>query len=106
MNNYYAGDLLRIYSQHCDTGDIDITFTNPEETVNNVMNYTKPYWRFNNWHYNMLRNKLSNYIDKDITASESSRIYGNWFVINFTCYGNKQIEFENIDANLINGEKG
>lgn len=106
LNNYYAGDLLRIYSQHCDTGDIDITFTNPEETVNNVMNYTKPYWRFNNWHYNMLRNKLSNYINKDITASESSRIYGNWFVINFTCYGNKQIEFENIDADLINGEKG
>lgn len=106
LNNYYAGDLLRIYSQHCDTGDIDITFTNPEKTVNNIMNYTKPYWRFNNWHYNMLRNKLSNYIDKDITASESSRIYGNWFVINFTCYGNKQIEFENIDANLINGEKG
>lgn len=106
LNNYYAGDLLRIYSQHCDTGDIDITFTNPEETVNNVMNYTKPYWRFNNWHYNMLRNKLSNYIDNGITASESSRIYGNWFVINFTCYGNKQIEFENIDANLINGEKG
>ena len=106
LNNYYAGDLLRIYSQHCDTGNIDVTFTNPEKTINNVMDYTKPYWRFNNWHYNMLRNKLSNYMDKDIIASESSRIFGNWFVVNFTCYGNKQIEFENIDTNLINGEKG
>lgn len=101
---HYAGDLIKVYSAKCDTGDIDITFEDPENTINRVMDYTKPYWRFGNWHFNMLRNKLTDYIEGTITAEESSRIYGNWFVIMFTCYGNKQVEFESIIPELISAE--
>ena len=101
---YYAGDLLRIYTANCDTGDIDVTFINPENIINSPMDYTKPYWRFGNWHFNALRDKLAKYIQKNVVAEESSRIYGNWFVIKFTCYGQQAVEFESIDTKLINGE--
>lgn len=105
LAKYYAGDYIRIYTSNCDTGDLDITFTNPENTINFPTDYTKPYWRFGNWHFNAIRDKLAQYIQGNVIAENSSRIYGNWFVIKFICLGQQAIEFESIDAKLINGEK-
>lgn len=103
MTHHYAGDLLRIYSADCDTGDIDIT-VDYYKNFNSPMNYTKPYWRLGNWHFNAIRNKLNEYITGNISAENSSRIYGNWFVIKFICYGKQLIEFESIEPQLTDGE--
>ena len=105
LSKHYAGDYLRVYTANCDTGDLDVTFVNPETTINSTMDYTKPYWRFGNWHFNALRDKLAQYIKGNVVAEDSSRIYGNWFVVKFTCLGQQAVEFESIDAKLINGEK-
>lgn len=101
---YYATDFIKIYSEFCNTGIIDISYTNPEDTINKVMDYTKPYWRYGNYHFNAIRNKLKEYIDGEIDATKSSRIYGNWFVIYFACNTNKQIEYKSIDIKLTNSE--
>lgn len=100
----YAADFLRVYNVHCDTKDIDVTFDNAANEVNVVMNYTKPYWRFGNWHFNALRNNLVPYINKEHIAEECSRIFGHWFVVKFTFNKEQQVEIEYVDGNFINAE--
>ena len=99
LDDKYSGDLLRVYSTHCDTGLLDVTFGDTEDTtVNQFGDYVKPYWRLGNWHFNCLRNKLVDYIAGNITAFDSSRVFGNWFVVQFVFKTNDRVELESIDA--------
>ncbi len=101
---YYAGDELRVYSEFCDTGLLDITIDNPEENINSINDYTKPYWRYGNWHFNALRNKLKSYIEGNNNSDECSRIFGNWFVVNIVIEQDKQVEIESIDCKFEDAE--
>ena len=105
LDDKYSGDLLRVYSTHCDTGLIDVTFGDTENTtVNQFGDYLKPHWRLGNWHFNCLRNKLVDYIAGKITAFDSSRIFGNWFVVQFIFRTTNRVELESIDAKFSNIE--
>lgn len=105
LDDKYSGDLLRVYSTHCDTGLIDVTFGDTENTtINQFGDYLKPHWRLGNWHFNCLRNKLVDYIAGRITAFDSSRIFGNWFVVQFIFRTTNRVELESIDAKFSNIE--
>ena len=104
LNMYYAGDRLIIKSNLCNTGEIDISRQDPANEVNNVMEYTKPAWRLGNWHFNAIRNRITDYLNGQITHDGSSRVYGNWFAITFKFNTNKQIEIESINPQFTNGE--
>ena len=97
-NDLYAADGVRVYSTHCDTGVLDTTFKDAIIEVNKVMNYAKPYWRFGNWHLNALRNRLAEYLQNKYGDDECSRIFGNWFVVEFHINSNEQVELETLDA--------
>lgn len=98
MNDLYAADGVRVYSTHCDTGVLDTTFKDATIEVNKVMNYAKPYWRFGNWHLNALRNRLAEYLQNKYGDDECSRVFGNWFVVEFHINSNEQVELETLDA--------
>ena len=100
LNNTYAGDYIRIYNDVCDTDYIDISTSIAD--LNKVSNYKKPYWRMGNWHFNYIRNNISNHEVYD--GKDYSKMFGNWFIINMTCNTNKQIEYENIDVDFSNAE--
>lgn len=100
LNNTYAGDYIRIYNDVCDTDFINIS-TNIDD-LNKVSNYKKPYWRMGNWHFNYIRNNISNHEIYD--GKDYSKMFGNWFIINMSCNTNKQIEYENIDVDFSNAE--
>lgn len=104
LNDLYAADAIRVYSTHCDTGLIDTTFKDAFTEVNKVMEYAKPYWRFGNWHLNALRNKLAEYLLKKYGDDECSRIFGNWFVVEFHINSNEQVELETLDAIYVSAE--
>lgn len=91
LDNYYAGDSIRIYNNLFDTGLIDIS-NNEKNNINE--DYKKPYWRLGNWHFNNIRNSL--------LEAKDSRIYGNYFIIQLNFNTNKQIEIESIDIKLNN----
>lgn len=77
----YAGNAIRIYSEYCDTDDINIIFNDIKE-LNNPDIYLKPYWHLGNWNFNAIRNKLFDYMTSDNpNADEYSRVFGNYFVI-------------------------
>lgn len=107
MNYYYGGDELRVYSDMTDTGIININTNNNKDNVNILADYQKPYWKLGNWHFQTLRDKLMSYIAKNNSDDNMTRIYGNWFVIEFkfnNIDNTKQIEIENIDVQTINAE--
>lgn len=104
FQDYYAGDKIRVYSQYCDTGELDITIDS--NAVNKVDDFIKPYWRLGNWNVNMLRDKLDKYKQSSIYPSNMTRLYGNWFVIQFIFKDTfKLVELESINVKLINGEE-
>lgn len=94
-NTYYAGDGLQIISEHCDTGLIEL-YRGDITNINKITDYKVPYWRFGNWHFNAIRNKLN----ENIPADEKSRVFGNWFVITFEFkpVGNEKIEIESLEC--------
>ena len=97
----YSADLLKIYNNQVNTGELDILI-DKEEDKNIFNNYKKPYWELGNWNYNYLRNNISNY-NKYGDGFDMSRLYGNYFVIEFT-FSNKdnlKVEFEGLDYKLI-----
>lgn len=96
----YPGDKLRIYNDLIDTGEIDISQS--EDNFNNIdiKPIFKPYYDLGNWNINTLKNNIIGYNTKK--DDELSRLYGNYFVIEFK-FKNidlNQIEFESISANL------
>lgn len=97
LNNYYRGNQIRIYNDIFDTGYMDVTYDD-EDNIKDIINgdYTKPYWRFGNWHFNYIRNSLDN--------APKSRCFGNYFVIEFKFNTTKQVEIENVEVFYTNGE--
>lgn len=102
-NIYYPGDYIRIYNDINDTGDIDAKTSNPNDNINKVENYNKPYWNLGNWNFNCIRNKIADYISNKLTDREVNRIYGNYFIVRFIFNdNNNRIEFESLDYELTN----
>lgn len=92
----YSAEFLKVYNNEVNTGELDILISK-EDSKNIFCNYTKPYWELGNWNYNYLRNKIAehaNYGD----AFNMSRIFGNYFVVEFTFANtdNLKIEFEEL----------
>lgn len=90
----YAGDLIRVYNNLVDTENIDITIT--ESDKNKPANDSKPYWELGYWNFNYLRNKIEN---SNISNVDKSRIFGNFFIIEFTFNVNEyNFKFESLDV--------
>lgn len=88
----YAGDILRVYGEVPDTGNLDISITD----VNEYNKWKKPYFELGNWNFNYLKDNINKY--PDIKSANITRIYGNYIIINFV-FDNKDgelIEFEDI----------
>lgn len=96
----YSADLLKIYNNEVNTGELDILI-NKEDAKNIFCNYKKPYWELGNWNYNYLRNNIANY-DNYGDAFAMSRLYGNYFVVEFTFSNsdNLKIEFEELKYSI------
>ena len=95
----YSGDYIRVYNDNTDTGTVNIS-VNTEDQKNVFDNFKKPYWDLGNWNYSYLRNNIEN---TNIPASDMSRIFGNYFIIEFTFLNNdgKSIEFYNVSYNIV-----
>lgn len=100
----YSGYQIHIHNDMCDSGLIDVSIdTNSAKNVFN--NYKKPWWEFGNWNFNYFRDTKQGVSSHDIM----SRLYGNYFIIDFIFYDdnnpyNQKIEFENLDVKLIADE--
>lgn len=90
--DYYAGNTVRVFTEFCDTNDIDLSEYGLDDKTNSVERYDEPYFRFGNWHINNLRN------NKVEEGEERNRIYGNWFVVRIKFGDNKKVELESIDC--------
>lgn len=100
-NIYYPGDYIRIYNDINDTGNIDAKTSDPNNNINKVENYNKPYWNLGNWNFSCIRNNIADYINNQLTNKEVNRFYGNYFIVRFMFdYNNNRIEFENLDYKL------
>ena len=98
----FAGDYIRIYNDQIDTGKMDVSVTDPD-SINGVMNYDKPHWELGNWNFNYFRNQIAK--DANLIGDDMSRLYGNYFIIEFYCditNVNERIEFETFDCQLTN----
>lgn len=97
----YAGDILEIFSEFTNTGEIDINI----DTTNKFNRYFKPWFELGNWNFNYFRNKISTYTGN--SSDKLTRIYGNYIVIKFT-FDNKDkvcIEFENLNGSVSKQRK-
>lgn len=97
----YAGDILEIFSEFTNTGEIDINV----DTTNKFNRYFKPWFELGNWNFNYFRNKISTYTGSG--SDKLTRIYGNYIVIKFT-FDNKDkvcIEFENLNGSVSKQRK-
>lgn len=74
-DNLYAGNKLRVYNNFVNTDYIDLKVD--KDKLNSVTEYNKPYRHLGNWNVNLLRD---NNTDDD---GFGSRIYGNYFIIDF-----------------------
>lgn len=97
----FSADLLKIYNNEVNTGELDI-LVDKEDTKNVFCNYTKPYWELGMWNYNYFRNNIANYNTYG-DAFNMSRIFGNYFVIEFTFSNtdNLKVEFEELKYNIV-----
>lgn len=96
----YSGDLLRIYNNQINTGSLNI-LVDSEDAKNIFCNYEKPFWELGNWNFSYLRNNIANRANYG-DAFNMSRLYGNYFVIEFTFNNtdNCKIEFEELKCNM------
>lgn len=97
----YAGDILEIFSEFTNTGEIDINV----DTTNKFNRYFKPWFELGNWNFNYFRNKISTYTGSG--SDKLTRIYGNYIIIKFT-FNNKDkvcIEFENLNGSVSKQRK-
>ena len=97
LDTPYAGQWLRVYNDNVNTNDINITVDNesidPNEHKNIFGNYKKPYWDLGNWNFSYLRNMIGN--EDDQSATVMSRLYGNYFIIEFEfLMQDRRIDFE------------
>lgn len=92
----YAADNITIASEFCSTGRMDIHI----ENYNTFDDYKTPYWRMGNWHFDYIRDGITEYDNNKQSSDDSSRIYGNWFTVKFEFNRGKIVEFENIEYKL------
>lgn len=85
----YRGARIRIYNNECDTGNIDIEFTDiaSENSYNEIMDIDKPYWEQGNWNFNYIFNNKNSEEYLDLL----SRLYGNYFIIEIQLFNNKNL---------------
>lgn len=97
-DNFYSGDILQIYSEECNTGELDIKVI--KNNINSVRDYKKPYRELGQWNYNYIRNNCSNYPVND-RSDNMTRFYGNWFVVKFTFESDDCINIESLDCKFV-----
>ena len=98
----YSGYQLQVYNDNINTGPINISIDNDSDKNKSVMNYKKPWWQYDNWNFNYLRDKFN---AKERLAPFMSRLYGNYFIVRILFGGDKQrCEFETLDCKLINNK--
>lgn len=117
--NHYAGDLLRIYTDSNDTGNIDISIN---EEVNQYNDYKKPHYNNGYWQFNYFRNaimvaatekellrrlgvkdksqlsdeqqaKFDENLKKYVPSDNRNLIYGRYFVVRFIFDNTDNIPF-------------
>ena len=89
----YSGNQLQVLNDLVDTSVIDIRIDS-NEIKNLLNNWKKPYWDLGNWNFNYLRDTKHGSI-----ADTMSRIYGNYFILNFIFGGtNVKYEFESLEC--------
>lgn len=90
----YAGDILRIFNEDNDSGDIDITV----EKLNQFNKFKKPWYEDTQWNFNYFRNNINNHTNK--SSDKLRRLYGNYIIIRFLFNNadNLRIEFESLDC--------
>jgi hypothetical protein len=62
----FAGDYIEIYSDECDTGELQVFQSNDRKDVNGLMDYKYPHWDKGHWTFNYFRNSIIN----DVTKKE------------------------------------
>lgn len=96
----FAGNSIVVYNNMTNTGVLDIN-VNTEITKNVFAEFDKPYWDLGVWNFSYLRNKI-NQLPAGLSATEMSRIFGNYFIIEFT-FNNldgHRVDFEELNYNL------
>lgn len=69
---HYAGDIMQIYSDLCNTGLLDINVGNK---INIMNNYKYPYYDSGIWNFNFFRNRIGTSLT-DTELAEVARILG------------------------------
>lgn len=103
LDTPYAGQYLTVYNNNVNTNIINITIddesTNPNEHKNIFGNYKKPYWDLGNWNFSYLRDMIGN--EGDQSATVMSRLYGNYFIIEFEfLMQDRRIDFESLNYKI------
>lgn len=98
----YAGDIIRIFSEYCDTLDINVKL----EEINKFNKYKKPRFNLGNWNFNYFRNNIINH-SNILPSDKLSRIYGNYIIIKFIFDNNDGclVEFENLNGSISKNTK-
>lgn len=114
---FYAGEILRIYSDLTDSLDLDIQVN---DNINKFNDYKHPHFDKGNWYLNYFRNHLAKTLTNDekvksdpdnnkhfnnYTRSDNrGLLYGRYFVLRFVfgCDSRFQLPFmfNNIDLNI------
>ena len=94
----YSGHQLEIYNDNIYTSAINIEVSTENNKNKSVMNYKKPWWQYDNWNFNYLRDVSH---AKNVFAKYMSRLYGNYFIIRIW-FGDvsQKCEFETLDCEL------
>ena len=102
----YSGFKLRVYNDNIDTGNLYINIL-PNTKNLSVMNYKKPWWEYDNWNFNYLRDVKNSTTP---IAQLMSRLYGNYFIIELQLNDitvsnyHERIEFETLNCQLISNK--
>lgn len=96
----YSGDIVKVYNNETNTGDLDIT-VDDEVNKNVFANFDKPYWELGVWNYSYLRNNISKF-PTGPTDDQMTRIFGNYFIVEFTFNNQdkRKVEFEELSYNI------
>lgn len=102
---YYCGDIIQIFNEYCNTGQIDISIEIGKDNVNKFNKFKKPYFELGNWNFNYFRNNINSEVSSK--SDVLTRIYGNYICIRFI-FDNKdkcRIEFENLTGSVSKQRK-
>ena len=94
----YPGNKIRIYSEYCDTGDIDII--GKDEIIDSFNNIDSklPYWDLGTLNFNNIRNKIKDSdLYTDLNDNEQSLIFGNYFVVRIIFDTKNRIGIDSIE---------